>query len=183
MQFTGRLYFDFDTYDVWRIYTTMVKAAQLPDVVVDVELRPFLVEDLDSDAAISSQTRGLAACEAVRASHPDQYPRFAGALLTMAYQEKDEPGQDKTLAVAARVAGIEATPILAQAIEPGVALLEGATAAARERGVTDVPTIERQGPPIYIKTTGAANYGDVVGRLELINRMLNDDGIWTLAKP
>lgn len=40
---------------------------------------------------------------------------------------------------------------------------------APERGVSDVPSIERLGPPVYIKTTGAANYGNTVERLELIS--------------
>jgi hypothetical protein len=50
-------------------------------------------------------------------------------------------------------------------------------------GVARVPTIVRQGPPVYVKTTGAANFGDSVARLELINRMLDDDGIWEMSKP
>ncbi len=54
---------------------------------------------------------------------------------------------------------------------------------ARELGVSKVPTIVRQGPPVYIKTTGAAAYGDPVARLELVNSMLNDDGMWEMSKP
>jgi predicted DsbA family dithiol-disulfide isomerase len=183
MLFTGRLFFNFDSYDVWRIYTTMVKASQEREVAVEIDWRPFLVEDLDSEAELPSHSRGLAACEAVRGSHPEQYGRFVGAMLTMAYQEKDDPGADKTLAVAAQVAGIDRDAVAGRVIKPGLSLLEKATAAARERGVSDVPTIERQGPPVYIKTTGAANYGNAVERLDLINRMLDEDGIWTLAKP
>ena len=183
MLFTGRLFFDFDSYDVWRIYTTMVKASQERDVAVEVDWRPFLVEDIDSEADMPSHTRGLAACEAVRDSHPEQYDRFVGAMMTLTYQEKDDPGSDKTLAVAAQVAGVDRDAVIGRALDPGLRLLEKATVAARERGVSDVPTIERQGPPVYIKTTGAANYGNAVERLELINRMLDEDGIWTLAKP
>lgn len=183
MHFTGRVFFNFDTYDVWRIYTILVKASQVREVTIDVEWRPFLAHDLESEAEVLSATKALAACEVVRDSHPAEYARFAGALLTMAYQEKDDPGAEKTLTVAARVAGIDAAPVTARVLDPGLRLLEKATAAARERGVTDVPTIERQGPPVHIKTTGAANFGDAVGTLELINRMLDTDGIWTLSKP
>ncbi len=183
MHFTGRVFFNFETYDVWRIYTTMVKAAQVPNVTVDVELRPFLVEELDPAADVSSAPVGLAACELVRADHPEQYARFVGALLTLAYQEKDDPGADKAIAVAAHVAGIDAAPVIAGTADRGASLLTDSTAAARKRGVAAVPTIERQGPPVYIKTTGAANYGDSVGRLDLINRMIDEDGIWELRKP
>lgn len=183
MHFTGRIFFNFDTYDVWRIYTILVKASQSKGVSVDVEWRPFLTTDRHGDVAVASKTKGLAACELVRGEFPELYGRFAGALLTMAYQEKDDPGADKTLAVAAHVAGIDGKDVVGRAVDPGVGLLEEATEAARDRGVSDVPTIERQGPPVYIKTTGAANYGDSVGRLELINRMLNEDGIWVMKKP
>ena len=103
--------------------------------------------------------------------------------MTLAFQEKDKPGESRTLAVAARVAGIDADDVITRAIDPGLDLVEAATTEARDRGVTGVPTIVRDGPPVYIKTTGAANHGDAVARLELINGMLDDDGIWSMSKP
>jgi hypothetical protein len=62
-------------------------------------------------------------------------------------------------------------------------LLVASTEAARKLGVSDVPTVVATGPPVHIKMTHAANYGNAVRRLELINRMLGDDGIWSLTKP
>lgn len=184
MDFTGRIFYSFETYDVWRVYATALKASQTRGVTVHLEWEEFLVDDIESDAPrVPAKIRALAACAAVRASHPEQHQRFVQALLTLVYQEKDHPGKDQTLAVAAHVAGIDGAEVIARAVDPGLDLLREATSKARELGVANVPTIVRNGPPVYIKTTGAANYGNAVARLDLVNRMLNDDGIWTLAKP
>ena len=182
MHFTGRIYFSFDTYDVWRLYSTVLKASQVTGVTVDVEWRPFLAAETDEPTP-PEHIRGLAACELVRNSYPAEYDRFARALLTLSYQEKDDPGSDQTLAVAAHVAGIDGDQVTAGTDKRGGDLLARASDDARQLGVAKAPTIVRQGPPVYIKTSGAANYGDSVARLELINRMLDDDGIWTLSKP
>ena len=150
---------------------------------VGLEWEEFLVTEPESDERISSKTKALATCAAVREVYPAEQQRFALALLTLCYQEKDDPGKDLTLAVAARVAGIDADTVIERTVDPGLTLLRQSTEAARELGVINVPTIVRDGPPVYIKTTGAANYGDPVARLELLHRMINDDGIWTLSKP
>ena len=183
MDFTGRIFFDFETFDVWRIYTTALKASQDRKVSVDVTWEEFLVDEVDPAGRISPKTRALGACAAVRDSHPEQHQRFAQALLTMIFQEKDDPKRDTTLAVAAKVAGIDADEVITRAIDPGIELLIAGSKAAKDLGVRDVPTIISNGPPLYIKTTGAANYGSAVLRLDLINRMLRDDGIWTMSKP
>ncbi len=183
MDFTGQIFYSFETYDVWRIYSTMLKASQTKGVNIHVDWQEFLVDEVDTDGRIPSKARALAACAAVRESHADQHQRFVLALMTLGYHEKDDPGTDTTLAVAAHVAGIPADEVISRAIDPGFDLLREASAQARVLGVTNVPTMIRQGPPVYIKTTSAANYGSAVRRLELINRMLDDDGIWTLSKP
>jgi hypothetical protein len=180
MHFTGTVLFDFSSYDVWRIYTVLLKASQDRTVTVDVEWRAFTTEDL---AGRSDAARGLAACEAVRVAFPEHHEKFVRALLTLVFQERDKPGADKTLAVAAKVAGIEAVEIRSRVDDVGWELLAGSVESARERGVTGVPTIERQGPPVLVKTTGAANYGNAVARLQLIDRMIREDGIWSMSKP
>ncbi len=182
MDFSGRIFYNFETYDVWRVYSTALKASQVKGVNVALDWQEFLVTDVEP-SDIPAKVRALAACAAVRDAQPDKHQLFVRALMTLVYQEKDHPGKDATLAVAAHVAGIDGDEVIARAIEPGLELLREATAKARELGVSDVPTIVRQGPPVYIKTTGAANYGDSVARLELINRMLDDDGIWAMSKP
>lgn len=180
MHFTGRVFFDFDNYDVWRIYTVLLKASQVSGVTVDVEWRAFTDEQLEGGSA---RLRGLAACEAVRVAFADRHERFVRAMLTLAYQERDEPGTDRTLAVAAKVAGIETAEVLSSVDEPGLGLLAAGIDSARERGVNGVPSIERQGPPVLIRTNGAANFGDAVARLRLIDQMIRDDGIWAMSKP
>lgn len=183
MDFTGRIYFNLESFDVWRVYSTIARASETRGVTIGLEWRAFLTEDLNRSRGVEARIKALGAYEAVRELHPDAQGRFLQALLTLTFVEKDNPGESKTLAVAARVAGIDADGVIARAIDPGLDLVEAATAEARERGVTKVPTIIRNGPPVHIKTTGAANYGDAVARLELINGMLDDDGVWTLSKP
>ncbi len=183
MDFTGRIFFNFESYDVWRLYSTVLKASRERSARIDITWEAFLIDELDPDARIPGKTRALAACAAVAESHPEQQQRFVQALLTLVYQEKDDPRKDSTLAVAARVAGIEGDEVIARAIDPGLQLLQDNSSKARELGVTNVPTIVNNGPPLYVKTTGAANYGNAVLRLDLINRMLRDDGLWTMTKP
>ena len=180
MHFTGTVYFDFESYDNWRIYTLLLKASRDRAVSVDVEWEAFTTREVEDG---SSQVRGLAACAAVRAIFAEQHERFVRAMLTLVYQEQDEAGDDKTLAVAAKVAGIDAAAVLDSVDDPGMRLLAASVDSARDRGVSGVPSIERQGPPLLIKTSGAANYGDAVARLRLIDRMIGDDGIWVMAKP
>ncbi|MDJ0925174.1 MAG: hypothetical protein QNJ77_11485 [Acidimicrobiia bacterium] len=180
MDFTGRFHFNFDSYDVWRVYNILLRASQEPSVTVDVEWLAFTNEDLDPE---SPTIRALANCEAVRAEFPGRHGKFVEAMLTLAYQERDRPGAHETLAVAAHVAGVDLADLNSSSETSGLKLLEQTIAAARERGVSAVPTIERQGPPLHIKTTGAANFGNATDRLHLIDSMLRDDGIWELTKP
>ncbi len=183
MDFTGRIFFNFETYDVWRIYSTALKAAQDRTVRIDVTWEEFLVGEIDPGGRIPAKTRALAACAAVRDAHPGEYQRFVQALMTLIYQEKDDPKKDTTLAVAAHVAGIDGDQVIARALDPGLELLIAESEKIRELGVNDVPTIISNGPPLLVKTSGAANYGSAVLRLDLINRMLRDDGIWSMTKP
>lgn len=183
MEFQGRIFVNFDSFDVWRIYSTALQASRDSSVRIDVTWEEFLIDDVDPAGRISGKTRALAACAAVRDSHPEQHQRFVQAMLTLLYQEKDDPKKDTTLAVAARVAGLDGDEVIARTIDPGIELLVASSAAARELGVRDVPTIIGNGPPLHIKMTGAASYGSAVLRLDLINRMLRDDGIWSLTKP
>jgi hypothetical protein len=183
MDFTGQIFIDFETFDVWRLYATALNAAKDRTVRVDVTWEEFLTEDVDPDGVIPPRIRLLGACAAVRDAHPESHQRFVQALLTLVFQEKDDPKKDTTLAVAARVAGIEGDEVIARALDPGLGLLSAWSETARGRGVTAVPTIISNGPPLYVQLTGAAVHGSSVRRLELINRMLRDDGIWKMSKP
>lgn len=180
MHFTGTVFFDFSTHDVWRLYTVLLRASQDRGVAVDVEWRAFSTEDPET---ASASLRGLASCEVVRELFPEHHDKYVRALLTLVYEDRDEPGSDRTLAVAARVAGLAAADVLTRVDKQGLQLLAAAIESARERGVSDVPTIEREGPPVLVKTNGAAMYGDAVARLRLIDQMIRDDGVWVLSKP
>lgn len=62
-------------------------------------------------------------------------------------------------------------------------LLAEAVSEAVELGVEGVPSLYRQGSPLRIETTEAISSGSSRQRLELIDGMLEDDGLWLLAKP
>lgn len=183
MEFSGRVFFNFDSHDVWRLYQIALKAARDRSIGVLYTWEEFLIADVDPDRPIPPKVRALAACAAVRQAHPEVQQRFNQAMLTLLYQEKDDPKKDSTLAVAARVAGLDADEVISRALDPGLELLVASSAEARKLGVSDVPTIVDNGPPVVIKTTAAANYGSAVRRLDLINRMVHDDGVWSMTKP
>jgi predicted DsbA family dithiol-disulfide isomerase len=183
MDFTGRIFFNFETFDVWRIYQTILKASRDATVSVNVTWEEFLLAEVDREKSIPPEVRALAACAAVREAHPDAWQRFNQAMMTLLYQEKDDPRKDTTLMVAARVAGIDGLEVIASALDPGLDLLIASSDEARKLGVNGVPAVVATGPPLHIKTTSAAGYGNAVYRLDLINRMLHDDGIWALTKP
>jgi hypothetical protein len=183
MDFTGRIFFDLESVDVWRLYQTALKASRDDSVTVSVVWEEFLVAAVDRSEPIAPKVRALAACAAVRDAHPEVWQRFNQALLTLIFDEKDDPRKDTTLAVAARVAGIDADEVIARALDPGLDLLIASSDEARTLGVRDVPAVVGDGPPLHVKMTPAANYGNAVYRLDLINRMLRDDGVWSLKKP
>ena len=178
MFFSGTIYFDYATFDVWRVYTTLLSASDR--ATVDVEWREFLVDEPDWSVPT---TRLLAASAAVGSMHPMQHQRFAQAMLTLIFEQKDDPRSDTILHVAARVAGIDSEQVISAGENEGRSLLIAQSAEASELGVGAVPTIVRNGPPVHIRTTGAATQGNPVRRLEMIDAMLSDDGIWALTKP
>ncbi len=150
---------------------------------VNVTWEEFLVANIDLAEPPAPKVRMLAACAAVHDAFPDAWQRFNQAMLTLLFEEKDDPRKDTTLLVAARVAGIPGEDVVTHTDDVGLELLVAGSAEARKLGVTAVPTVMHNGPPVHITTTAAANYGNAVYRLELINRMLRDDGIWSMTKP
>ncbi|MDX2343316.1 MAG: hypothetical protein QNL12_06085 [Acidimicrobiia bacterium] len=183
MEFTGEIYYNFESIDVWRVYSTLVRAASAGNVNVAVEWREFPGPDLRSDEPPTGKMRLLAACAVVAKTAPQSHERFVQALLTLVYEQKDDPDKETTFLVAARVAGLDGSALSAEVDSSGLALLVAARSHAEERGILAVPTIVRHGPPLHIKTTEAAKQGSAVARIELLNRMLDDDGVWALTKP
>lgn len=182
MEFSGQVFYDFESKHVWRIYQTVVRAADTGQVTLQLDWRGFAGDESVPDH-IDGSLRGLAAAEAVRQESQEAHRRFVYAMMTLVFQDREDAGADKTLAIAARFAGLDADRVRVRALAPGRELLGESTSFARDLGVVGVPTIVRHGPPVFITTSGAANSGDPVARVELLDRMLNDDGIWTLTKP
>lgn len=183
MEFTGEIYYDFESIDVWRVYSTLVRAASGGKVNVAVEWRELPGPHVDIAEPPTGKTRLLAACAVVAKTAPQSHQRFVQALLTLVYEQKDDPDKETTLLVAARVAGLDGSTLSAEVEASGLELLVDARSQAEEKGVLVVPTIVRHGPPVHVKTTDAANRGNAVARVELLNRMLDDDGVWALTKP
>jgi 2-hydroxychromene-2-carboxylate isomerase len=181
MEFTGRLYFDFTAPDVWRFYRMLV-AAQQEGVRIGLEWKPFVVGGLE--AAMAGQRRLLQASEVVRQDVPLRHGRFVPAVLTAIHEEGMSPDDPELIVLGSRVAGLDDELVDDDAIRgPGRILLERSQAEAETLGVDAVPSLYRHGPVLAVRTTGAAALGGAAARLETINRMLDDDGLWQLRKP
>ena len=177
MGFSARLYFDFGTLDVFRFYRVLV-GAQEEGVTLRIEWRPYLGSGSAPDQAL------LAAAELVRLEVPDLHLGFVRAVLAAVHLEGDAVDHPSLAQVAARAAGVGIGVVAPDRIaERGQLLLAEAVSEAVELGVEGVPSLYRQGSPLRIETTEAISSGSSRQRLELIDGMLEDDGLWLLAKP
>lgn len=169
MIFHGRVYYDFSP-PVWRFYRFLT-AASNDGADLRLDWCPFLSE------ADAQSAAGLALVEAVRRRSPDRYGAYLQALLALRHLEGADLTDPSVAAVAAASAGIEEMPApesdaVARSTEEGAAL-----------GVSGTPTVYRHGPVLRVDVNPAAFSGDTVGRLALIDAVLQDDGIWSLRKP
>jgi hypothetical protein len=181
MDFSGRVYFDVASADSWRFYQLIAKAFE-ERVQIRLEWRSWV--DPLATGLLDGQMRALAAYEWVREVIPTKQGAFLQALLVAVHEEDEPPGADATIALACHVAGIEPGVVTAAEIEgEGRRLLEISTREGNELGVVGVPTVYRLGPVVQVRTTGAVTRGAASDRLETINRMLDDDGLWELRKP
>ena len=106
------------------------------------------------------------------------------AVLVATHLEGAAPGHVDTLRVAARVAGVPSDLVAPDRLATeGAEVLAETIAEAHGLGVAAVPTIYRHGPPVTIRTTPAVGTGSARRRLEVIDGMLADDGLWSLTKP
>lgn len=169
MLFQGRIYYDFSS-PVWTFYRFLT-AASNEGAELRLEWRPFLS---DADAQSAS---GLALVEAVRRQSPDRHGAYLQALLALRHLEGADLTDPSVAGMAAASAGIPEMPApdedaVVRSTEEGMAL-----------GVSGVPTVVRHGPALRVDVNPAAFVGDTVGRLALIDAVLQDDGIWSLRKP
>ncbi len=182
MEFSGRVYFDFASNDVWRLYRLLERAGE-QGVVLDIDWRGFAVGGVGNRTLMTPGVRALACYEAARIEAPDRHRRFLAALLALIHKEGDDLGDESTLRIAATVAGIDADPLLAAGAGAGFDALGAETGTATMRGVRGVPSIVRHGPVLQIRTTEAITRGDARARIGLLEAVLEDDGIWELKKP
>jgi len=169
MRFEGRVYYDF-SLQVWLFYRFLAAAGNR-GADLRLDWRSFLASDDPQSAA------GLALVESVRHDAPERHGVFLQALLALRHIEGADLTDPHTAAVAAEAAG------LAGAVEPRIDAVIASTEKARLLGVVGTPTIHRHGPVLRIEVNPAACNGDVLERLNRIDGVLEDDGIWVLEKP
>lgn len=182
VEFSGRVYFDVTSGDSWRFYQLIARAFE-ERVQIRLEWRSWVAGGL-GDGPLTGQLRALAAYEWVREAVPTKQGPFLQALFIAVHEESAPPGDAATIALAARLAGLDADLVTDAEIEgEGRRLLEISTREGNELGVVGVPSVYRLGPVLQVRTTGAVTRDRATDRLETINRMLEDDGLWELRKP
>jgi len=173
-EFGGRLYFDVASRDVWHFYRFLTSAADR-GAVLRLSWVPFLTTD--DDASL----RALASFAAVKQDATAEHGAYLQALLSHHHLDGAPLDQDETYEGAAATAGIDVE--LAVKAAGGREAVRAATDEARVLGVHATPTLYRHGPVLRIRVNPAALDGDVLGRLQRIDDVLGDDGIWVLEKP
>lgn len=171
MAFTGRVYFDFSA-ETWHFYRFLA-AASSQGAELRLSWAPFLADP--------AMLRPLAAFIAVKDVHADRHGAYLQAALTLVHVDGASPDDDQTYVAASRHAAID--PSAALGWEGSVDAVHTVTADARDIGVCGVPTLFRHGPVMRVVVNPAALQGDVPGRLDLVDRALEDDGVWVLEKP
>jgi hypothetical protein len=180
VNFSGTVYFDFESADSWRLFVLLTTAEQ-EGVALDLTWTAFPVGGAGDADDMSPGIRALAAHAAV--VEPHRQRRLREALFTLRHRQGDSLGDELTYRVAAKVAGLDGDVLLAAIPDVGHRSLVIAHRTASNAGIAAVPSIARQGPAIHVTTTPAVQNGRARPRLELINQMLTDDGLWGLAKP
>ena len=173
MRFEGRVYFDFVNPAVWWLYRFFGVAAK-DGADLRLDWRPF---DDNGDAA---SRRALASFAAIKHDYPERQGTYLQALLALRHNQGADLGDSETLAAAADAARVAAPSVSKAKWFDAVA---ESTLEGRKLGVTKTPTLYRHGPVLHVETNMAALSGDVIGRLQLIDGVLSDDGIWGLTKP
>jgi predicted DsbA family dithiol-disulfide isomerase len=178
MEFTGRVFFDVSGADTWNFYK-MIAAGVQAGATVRIDWQPVARDDTSE-----AERRAMTAFAWAKREHADRHGIFLQALLIVVHEDRLDLAAPTTLAQAAEAAGIDARA-MANALEAGGGEADVAAAAteAGRLGVGPLPAVYRHGPVLHVKVNGAAVHGDVLHRLDTIDRMLDDDGLWELRKP
>lgn len=180
MRFGADLYFDFDGSDSWRLFLLLTRAEE-EGVTLDVQWMGLDPSWDGGDDPLRGGQRALAMHAAVHDFAKQRLLRQA--LFTLAHRQGDSFDDDLTLLAAAKVAGLDGQVMLGAVDTTGRAELRRNRQAAASVGVLGVPSMVRGGPPLLVGTTAALDEGPARSRLEVIDGMLDDDGLWHLSKP
>ena len=181
VRFSGDIWFDFDDVECWRFFLLLDRAAGEEGVDVDLTWLGFDPSWDGGDAPLRGGLRALAIHAAVHDRARQRTLRLA--LFTLRHRQGDDFDDDVSLLAAAQVAGLDGAVMLHAIDTTGAAQLRRHRQTASSSGIVSVPTVVRDGPPLAIATTPAVEEGPARARLEVIDRMLEDDGLWRLAKP
>ncbi len=175
MVFSGRVYFDFLSPNVWRFYRLLTAAAR-EGVELRLAWRSFAPDDDEAGRL------ALASFEAVLDLAPERHGRYLQAILAMHHLDGFAVDDAATWHEAAKAADVPAGVV--DRAEAYLQAVDVSTAEARELGVCRTPALYRHGPVLEIALTPAAYHdASVVRRLETIDRVIADDGLWVLRKP
>ena len=105
MEFSGRVYFDIASGDSWRFYQLIARAFE-ERVQIRLEWRSWVSGGL-SAGPLTGQERIQAAYEWVREAVPTKQGPFLQALFIAVHEENAAPGDAATIALAARLAGLD----------------------------------------------------------------------------
>ncbi len=177
MEFSGTIFFDVVSKDVFR-FADLLARASAEGAEVNVEWKAAALVENPTDLT------ALAASELVRVDAADRHQAFVQALLVAVHLEGEAADSPSLVALSARVAGVADDVVApARVTADGIPLLRASTAEAGELGVTAVPSLYRHGPVLAIRSTPALGDGSAIERLDTINRVAGDDGLWSLVKP
>jgi hypothetical protein len=180
VDFAGTVYFDFEDADSWRLFSLFTRAAT-EGVRLELDWVGFPAGGPGDAESMTPGVRGLAAHAAV--AEPARRQVVRQALFTLVHRQGDSLGAELTYRAAAKVAGLDGDVLMAAIPQVGFTAVAAAYDRAVAAGITATPTIARHGPPVRVVTNAAIHDGPARPRLELIDRMLEDDGMWQLVKP
>ncbi len=159
------MWFDFANTAVWRFYQ-FVRALAEDGNSVGLEWLP-LYRGVEFEAMATF----------VSLPTPQDRGRFLHAMLGLVHIEKLDARAPSTVTKALEAAGSSAPERV------GVSVLTEITDAATAMGISETPTLFTGGPVMHIVLNQAASLGNVAETAEAILAVLENDGIWTLAKP
>ncbi|MGI9584199.1 MAG: hypothetical protein ACR2N7_01255 [Acidimicrobiia bacterium] len=164
MQFDGQVRFNFGTPNVWHFYR-FVRALATAGHAVALEWTP-----------LPTDQERFAMEVYVSLERPEERGRFLHAMLGLVNLEREDSASRATVEKALNAAGLTQPDAVA-------ADLDALDRQASQLGVTSVPTMYRHGPAVAVALNDAALAGDLERRAAVILDVLDDDGIWSLAKP